>query len=290
MQEMTPRAKDSLVSFGERLSSRLFAGYLDRLGVKGTQFDAWDLGMQTTDEFTNAEIIYELSLPAVGKALKAHVREHGTVPVVTGFVGKAASSGKVPPISCMHQIVLGLVLALVAFAASHSISCHAMFVSHGSSLAAGAITTLGRGGSDLTATFLGAALGVSEVVVWKDVNGVLSADPRIVRDARVINELTFDEATELAYFGAQACDPAYSCACSCIVKCMMMDANAPHRTSVLYECKERVSLPAIGQFKDRINRSTYDQRRSCRSSTHPPCFLHSKEPVTWQSGFAIHTT
>lgn len=74
-------------------------------------------------------------------------------------------------------------------------------------LAAGAITTLGRGGSDLSATFLGAALGVNEVVVWKDVNGVLSADPRIVRDARVINELTFDEATELAYFGAQARDP-----------------------------------------------------------------------------------
>lgn len=70
---------------------------------------------------------------------------------------------------------------------------------------AGAITTLGRGGSDLSATFLGAALGVCEVVVWKDVNGVLSADPRIVRDARVINELTFDEATELAYFGAQVC-------------------------------------------------------------------------------------
>lgn len=101
---MTPRAKDSLVSFGERLSSRLFAGYLDRLGVKGAQFDAWDLGMQTTDEFTNAEIIYELSLPAVGKALKAHVRAHGSVPVVTGFVGKAASSGQVLSVACMHQV------------------------------------------------------------------------------------------------------------------------------------------------------------------------------------------
>lgn len=44
-----------------------------------------------------------------------------------------------------------------------------------------------------------------EVIVWKDVNGVLSADPRIVRDARVISALTFDEATELAYFGAQVC-------------------------------------------------------------------------------------
>jgi aspartate kinase len=62
---------------------------------------------------------------------------------------------------------------------------------------------LGRGGSDLTATFVGAALQVKEVVVWKDVDGVLTSDPRIVRDARVVDELTFDEATELAYFGAQ---------------------------------------------------------------------------------------
>lgn len=93
VQEMTPRAKDSLVSFGERLSSRIFAGYLSRLGVKASQFDAWNLGMQTTEEFTNAEILYELSLPAVGSSLKAYVQETGSVPVVTGFVGKAASSG-----------------------------------------------------------------------------------------------------------------------------------------------------------------------------------------------------
>lgn len=84
---------------------------------------------------------------------------------------------------------------------------------------AGAITTLGRGGSDLTATFVGAALGVGEVVVWKDVDGVLTSDPRLVRDARVIDRLTYDEATELAYFGAQVrllcirVDPNRVCGC-----------------------------------------------------------------------------
>ena len=72
---------------------------------------------------------------------------------------------------------------------------------------AGAITTIGRGGSDLTATFMGAALCLREVVVWKDVDGVLTSDPRLVRDARVIELLTYDEATELAYFGAQVRDP-----------------------------------------------------------------------------------
>lgn len=71
----------------------------------------------------------------------------------------------------------------------------------------GAITTLGRGGSDLTATLIGAALGVPEVQVWKDVNGVLTSDPRMVSGAASIPLLTFDEATELAYFGAAVLHP-----------------------------------------------------------------------------------
>lgn len=67
----------------------------------------------------------------------------------------------------------------------------------------GAVTTLGRGGSDLTATTLGAALRLKEVQVWKDVDGVLTSDPRIIPTAIPIGELTYDEASELAYFGAQ---------------------------------------------------------------------------------------
>ncbi|KAJ9507217.1 hypothetical protein QJQ45_004783 [Haematococcus lacustris] len=72
---------------------------------------------------------------------------------------------------------------------------------------AGAITTLGRGGSDLTATVLGAALQLPEVQVWKDVDGVLTSDPRLVPHTRPVTELTFEEATELAYFGAQVLHP-----------------------------------------------------------------------------------
>lgn len=56
MQEITPRARDSLVSFGERLSTRLLAGYLRRLEVPSTQFDAWRLGIVTSDEFTDAQV------------------------------------------------------------------------------------------------------------------------------------------------------------------------------------------------------------------------------------------
>jgi aspartate kinase len=71
----------------------------------------------------------------------------------------------------------------------------------------GNITTLGRGGSDLSATIIAAACGADEVQIWKDVDGILTADPRIVRDARPVETVTYDEAAELAYFGAQVLHP-----------------------------------------------------------------------------------
>ncbi len=72
---------------------------------------------------------------------------------------------------------------------------------------AGDVTTLGRGGSDLTATLIARALGASRVSLWKDVHGFLTADPRVVSDARVIPELHTREAAELAYYGAKVLHP-----------------------------------------------------------------------------------
>src|SRR5260370_26935272 len=71
----------------------------------------------------------------------------------------------------------------------------------------GVLTTLGRGGSDYSATILGAALGVDEVIIWTDVDGVLTADPRLVPDARTIPEISYREAAELACFGAKVLHP-----------------------------------------------------------------------------------
>jgi bifunctional aspartokinase / homoserine dehydrogenase 1 len=71
----------------------------------------------------------------------------------------------------------------------------------------GVLTTLGRGGSDYSATILGAALGVDEVIIWTDVDGVLTADPRVVPDARTIPDISYREAAELAYFGAKVLHP-----------------------------------------------------------------------------------
>jgi aspartate kinase len=73
--------------------------------------------------------------------------------------------------------------------------------------AAGIPTTLGRGGSDYSAAILGAALDADEVQIWTDVNGVLTADPRIVPEARTLPVLSYSEAAELAYFGAKVLHP-----------------------------------------------------------------------------------
>ena len=73
--------------------------------------------------------------------------------------------------------------------------------------ASGETTTLGRGGSDFSAAIVGAALEAREIQIWTDVSGVLTADPRIVSTARTIPVLSYQEAAELAYFGAKVLHP-----------------------------------------------------------------------------------
>lgn len=162
MKELTPRTRDYLVSFGECMSTRIFAAYMNKIGAKARQYDAFKIGFITTDDFTNADIL-EATYPAVAKSLHGDWISDPAIPIVTGFLGKGWRS------------------------------C--------------AITTLGRGGSDLTATTIGKALGLSEIQVWKDVDGVLTCDPNIYPHAEPVPYLTFDEAAELAYFGAQVLHP-----------------------------------------------------------------------------------
>ncbi|XP_015695303.1 aspartokinase 2, chloroplastic-like isoform X2 [Oryza brachyantha] len=162
MKELTLRTRDYLVSFGECMSTRIFAALLNKLGVKARQYDAFEIGFITTNDFTNADIL-EATYPAVAKRLHGDWVTDPAIPIVTGFLGKGWKSG--------------------------------------------AITTLGRGGSDLTATAIGKALGLREIQVWKDVDGVLTCDPNIHPKAKPVPYLTFDEAAELAYFGAQVLHP-----------------------------------------------------------------------------------
>lgn len=72
----------------------------------------------------------------------------------------------------------------------------------------GDITTLGRGGSDFTASIYGAALGSDDVQIWTDVPGVMTCDPSLIKDARPLPQISFEEASELAYYGAEVIHPA----------------------------------------------------------------------------------
>ena len=159
LQELTPPMHDLLVSFGERLSVRIFSAFLNAQGIPAAYFDGWDIGIVTSSEHTRASILPE-TYERVSSALQ-HMGQ--TIPVITGFIAKDRK---------------------------------------------GNVTTLGRGGSDLTASVVGKALKASEVQLWKDVSGVLTADPRLVPEARPISQLSFLEACSLARFGAKVLHPA----------------------------------------------------------------------------------
>mmetsp|Transcript_2974 Transcript_2974/g.3861 ORF Transcript_2974/g.3861 Transcript_2974/m.3861 type:complete len:493 (-) Transcript_2974:1029-2507(-) len=160
VRELTPRTRDLLASFGERLSCRVLAAQLNQIGIPAIAKDAWTIGMRTIGRFGDA-VVDEDCYSDLKSSLSPIIQRR-EVAVVTGFIGKDAD---------------------------------------------GRIVTLGRGGSDLTATALAAACGLDEVQVWKDVDGMMSADPRLVPHAVPVPFATYEEAAELAYFGAQLLHP-----------------------------------------------------------------------------------
>ena len=95
MQDLTHRAKDSLVSFGERLSTRIFASYLRTLNIPARQHDAHSIGMTTTDDFTNADVNYVESLPKLKASLTRMPGQPKELPIVTGFLGRGLNTGGV---------------------------------------------------------------------------------------------------------------------------------------------------------------------------------------------------
>lgn len=100
---------------------------------------------------------------------------------------------------------------------------------------AGEITTVGRNGSDLTASLLGGALAAEEVQIWTDTDGVMTADPSVVDGARNIPHMRFDEAAELAYFGSRVLHPSTLLpAMSSDIPVRVLNTNRPaHRGTVI---------------------------------------------------------
>lgn len=161
LHELSPRSADTIIGFGETMSSRLVAACLVSAGLAAEWVDARQV-LVTDGSYGRAQP----DMGATTTRLQQVVRpllDAGVVPVLGGFVGATPE---------------------------------------------GVATTLGRGGSDYSAAVFGAALDVDEIQIWTDVDGMLTADPRIISDARLVPHLTFGEASELAYFGAKVLHPA----------------------------------------------------------------------------------
>jgi aspartate kinase len=161
LRELTPRTRDYLLSFGERLSTPMLAAAIRNLGFKTQALSGGEAGITSDEKFGEAQPLVELSYHEIRRRLDPMLAKN-QIPVVTGFIAATVD---------------------------------------------GSITTLGRGGSDYTASLLGAALSTDEIWIWTDVDGLMTADPRIVKHARVLPTVSFGEALELSYFGAKMMHP-----------------------------------------------------------------------------------
>jgi aspartate kinase len=159
--ELTPRTNDLVVSFGERLSSRMVAEAFAQRGLQGEHVDARTCIV--TDSNYGKAVPQESAIEAKLAEIVLPLIKAGKTPVMGGFIGANAE---------------------------------------------GITTTLGRGGSDYTAALVGSGLHASAIEIWTDVNGIMTTDPRICPDALRVKTISFEEAAELAYFGAKVLHPA----------------------------------------------------------------------------------
>lgn len=158
VQELTPKTKDLILSYGERCSTWMVSKIAEQYFPEALFVDAAEL-IKTDSNFGQAHVetaITDLLIRAF------YEQNQNKLWFVTGFI---------------------------------------------SSNEEGKITTLGRGGSDYTAAILASALNASEIQIWTDVNGIMTADPRIVKKAFSLPELSYTEAMELSYFGAKVIYP-----------------------------------------------------------------------------------
>jgi aspartate kinase len=161
LSEITPRSRDHLLSFGERLSIKIVSHAIADLGTASQPVTGADAGIVTDSNFGESKPLMDTTKLRVSKTVGG-ILSRGSVPVVGGFAG----------------------------ADQH-----------------GRITTFGRGGSDYTATIVGTCMQADQIWLMTDVDGLMTADPRIVSDAIVLREVSYPEAIEMALFGAKQIHP-----------------------------------------------------------------------------------
>jgi aspartate kinase len=161
VREVTPKSRDYVLSFGERLSAPIVCGALQDLKVESQSLTGKEAGIVTDSNFGDATPLLNVTMHQLKERIEPLLEKRIT-PVVSGYIAATQD---------------------------------------------GVITTLGRGGSDYTATLIAAALAVDEVWIWTDVDGIMTADPKIIPSAKLLTELSYQEAAEMAIFGAKAMHP-----------------------------------------------------------------------------------
>jgi aspartate kinase len=159
LRELTPRSKDYIISFGERLLAPVLSAALRQRGIPSTVLDGCDAGILTTTQHGESTALPE-SDDKIKKRMGPLLKKE--IPVIMGFMGCTRS---------------------------------------------GIVTTLGRSGSDYSASIIGAGIEADEIWIWTDVDGIMTCDPRVINDARVMPSLSYSEVMELSYFGAKVMHP-----------------------------------------------------------------------------------
>jgi aspartate kinase len=161
LKDVTPKSRDYLLSFGERLSTPIVSFALKSIGINSLFLNGKEVGILTDSNFGDAKPLMNTTKLRVHHKIEPLLKEK-IIPVVTGFIG---------------------------------------FDQNGNT------TTIGRGGSDYSATIIAASINANEVWLWGDVNGLMTADNKIVKDAVVLEEISFSEALELSMFGSKYMHP-----------------------------------------------------------------------------------
>ncbi|KAI0044317.1 aspartate kinase [Auriscalpium vulgare] len=164
IDEISPRSKDSIIGFGEKLACKIVAAALQDRGIDAEYVSLENVVPEHDDPDASIDgALSQAFYDAVSDAFAERVRRCGArVPVVTGFFSPV-------PGSLLRQV--------------------------------------GRGYTDLAAALLAAGLGASELQIWKEVDGIFTADPRKVATARVIPVISPEEAAELTYYGSEVVHP-----------------------------------------------------------------------------------
>jgi aspartate kinase len=191
--EITPKSRDYVLSFGERLAAPIIWGALRDIKLQTQCFTGKEAGIVTDENFGEARPLMNVTTHQVKGRLES-LLEKKIVPVVTGYIAATQD---------------------------------------------GVVTTLGRGGSDYTATVLSVALSADEVWIWTDVDGIMTTDPKIVQSAKMLPQLSYGEAAEMAIFGAKAMHPS--------ALEPVIEANIPVRIRNVYNPENHGTLIADGE-------------------------------------------